>query len=166
MFDKFKLEQLIIDATKRSWNSFLAECEGKGIYAFALYTCDEGLYVFATCNTLPSLMMSAKSKGLDSDAIKWSPCDWSYHGRYESFYSEVDDFLSTGWSEDYSEFKYDSAEIKACCLSALRKFVYSNEFASYRNNSNVFVGLLMGDQSSENINEFAVNMPKGCDICA
>jgi hypothetical protein len=93
------LARAIADATRGAFVDWRREHPDERVFAIALSTIDDALYVSAALNTEESLMRSLGRHGIGAgseDAIyrKWYPNEWEYEFLEASHFKEIDGRLN------------------------------------------------------------------------
>jgi hypothetical protein len=172
-FDRARLTALVRAAAEEAFRDLQQEIGNEQLYTFGLYTNGEGTYILPTANTEEALARKAaveatadgQPAALHQQSLRWSPCDWEYHEiGGDTAFAAVHEYLDTGWTDDYSTFRYDVGTIYACCLDALTQLRHERVFPSEQGETPMLLNLFMGDQSDEERLEWAtlLNSPEHC----
>lgn len=157
-FDATQFSVLVCALAQAAFQDILKQIGDEHLYVFGLYTNGEGSYVLPTANTEEALERTALAYAQRSTApvafhrqsLRWSPCDWQYHEiGGENAFGSVARYLETGWSADYTHYRFNVELVERCCITALQKLRQEHFFRVPRSSKPILVNVFKGDQSDK-----------------
>lgn len=143
----------------------------ENFYVFALYTTGDADYAMATANSEQGLLRVAAENGNRPEAaerLRWSPCDWPYHGVGGRYFGAVGGLLEQASALEFAD--EDEAELHLQnVLQALTQGLHDLELCGFfgqgKSRAAVTLLLMMGDQSEPLLLESArtLNPPEVAD---
>ncbi len=157
-----ELTYALVLALEDAVKNAVTQLPGQKIYSIAIYTCGEYLYAADSIMTQEGLEAVAanylkkpyyqarwKSLATACTALKWSPADSPYHGKFDKYFDRTQDILDAIWEENHKSddpFTDENIQkIHQAMLDALLQFKASDAAPD----GNIVYNLLMGDQSNE-----------------
>ena len=105
------LVDLIYDASIRAFRDWRQEHPSEHVFAFALSTIDDGIYVSASLNSIESHQRRLRERQLDPESdfgldTKWGPWEWENEYIHPNRFTVVDDLLKRMY-DDRHENNFD-----------------------------------------------------------
>ncbi len=153
-----RLKSALMDAIPKAFDEVKIAHEAEQLYAFALYSSPEALYIMPSANTEEGLTRVAQrylqtyggSLEAQRAGLRWNPDDWAYHLEGESCFHQVAQIMGESWSflVDYDGANADlhaQAQVFETCIEVLQILDAQGVFGQHEARQNITLLLTMGD---------------------
>lgn len=160
--DESQLKSALIGAIPQAFNAIKDAHSDEQLYAFALYSCPEALYIMPSFNTEEGLTRVAQrylekhGGSLEGQrrSLRWNPCDWAYHLEGKAFFEKATELMNESWSflVDYEGLNADGhgqTQVFETCIEVLQALDKQGVFGQDAERLNLTVLLTMGDGNKD-----------------
>jgi len=156
MIESFEhLKNVFRDGARSAFEELRARLPHETIYAFALYTDDDGVATSVVANTEESLQRKLDRGGVEENEVmhyRWDPAEWEYEGIETPAFPSRDDMeeFAERWERQGKSYRSFRGKVFASMVDALKDLDRAGVFGegAEREAITAFVAISDSDESA------------------